>query len=439
MVRAGLELAFEVARLGSMATPPVAAPRSLQPFLRFARLPDRALAPVRRALEDEEFRARVAAVAAVPGAAEQLDPASTLFLTRPDGWAEELATLTEVARAAAAAHGEARADKAAIRRAERAEAAARRAAEGVERARQDAARLEAAVADERRLRRAAEQERSAAQRAAAAAEDRAGTATAEVAELRERVASMTVERDLLAARLAGTRSAMPAFPDPAPAAAAVAAARSAADGLIAALGRALDEASAALVVPVPRRPPVGTEAPGTPEAPRSPASGETAAPAEPRARSTGRRPLPIPPAIFDDSPEAAAHLVRAPGALLLVDGYNAAMTIWPGVDVTEMRLRLTDALGELAARTGVRAHVVFDGAELFGGTPSPASHRTGLVRVSFSAPDVEADDVILELVGTLPAARPVLVASSDRRVQDGARRLGANVISSAQLAAVLGR
>ena len=430
MVRAGLELAFEVARLGSMATPPVAAPRSLQPFLRFARLPDRALAPVRRALDDEEFRARVAAVAAVPGAAEQLDPASTLFLTRPDGWAEELATLTEVARAAAAAHGEARADKAAIRRAERAEAAARRAAEGVERARQDAARLEAAVADERRLRKAAEQERSAAQRAAAAAEDRAGTATAEVAELRERVASMTVERDLLAARLAGTRSAMPAFPDPAPAAAAVAAARSAADGLIAALGRALDEASAALVVPVPRPPPVET---------RSPASGETAAPAEPRARSTGRRPLPIPPAIFDDSPEAAAHLVRAPGALLLVDGYNAAMTIWPGVDVTEMRLRLIDALGELAARTGVRAHVVFDGAELFGGTPSPASHRTGLVRVSFSAPDVEADDVILELVGTLPAARPVLVASSDRRVQDGARRLGANVISSAQLAAVLGR
>jgi hypothetical protein len=52
---------------------------------------------------------------------------------------------------------------------------------------------------------------------------------------------------------------------------------------------------------------------------------------------------------------------------------------------------------------------------------------------------VEADDVVLHRVAELDVARPVLVASTDRRVRDGASALGANVISSAQLLAVLRR
>ena len=57
----------------------------------------------------------------------------------------------------------------------------------------------------------------------------------------------------------------------------------------------------------------------------------------------------------------------------------------------------------------------------------------------FSDPGVEADDVIIDLVGRIPAATPVIVASSDNRVRTGARRRGANLLHARQLVAVLGR
>ena len=47
--------------------------------------------------------------------------------------------------------------------------------------------------------------------------------------------------------------------------------------------------------------------------------------------------------------------------------------------------------------------------------------------------------MVLARVADLDVTRPVLVASSDRRVQDGAAALGANVISSAQLLGALRR
>ena len=66
-------------------------------------------------------------------------------------------------------------------------------------------------------------------------------------------------------------------------------------------------------------------------------------------------------------------------------------------------------------------------------SPRPA------VRVRFSPPGVEADDVIIELAGSIPAIRPVIVASSDRRVRDGARRHGANLLGARQLTEALRR
>lgn len=47
--------------------------------------------------------------------------------------------------------------------------------------------------------------------------------------------------------------------------------------------------------------------------------------------------------------------------------------------------------------------------------------------------------MVLARVADLDPARPVVVASSDRRVQDGAAALGANVVSSPQLLAALRR
>jgi predicted RNA-binding protein with PIN domain len=157
-----------------------------------------------------------------------------------------------------------------------------------------------------------------------------------------------------------------------------------------------------------------------------------------RAGAARRVPLPLPPGILDDAPEAADHLVRQPGVLLLVDGYNTTLTDldWSALPIAEQRQRLVDALRELAARTGVAVEVVFDGAE--GGGPHLAAGpgRHG-VRVVFSAPDEEADDWILRRVAALPPARPVVVASSDRRVREGAARLGANVVAARQLMSLL--
>ncbi len=197
---------------------------------------------------------------------------------------------------------------------------------------------------------------------------------------------------------------------------AVAAAAAAASNL----GRALADASSALA---PAAVPTATSPPS-----RTPRGGPAAA---------RRRPAALPPAVFDDTTEAAAHLVRVPGALVLVDGYNAAKALWPDEAPLELRERLVDALSELVARTGAVIHVVYDGADL--GMPPSRPATTRGVRVSFSPADVEADDVILDLVDAEPPARAVVVASSDHRVRDGARRRGANVITSAQLAAVLGR
>jgi predicted RNA-binding protein with PIN domain len=218
---------------------------------------------------------------------------------------------------------------------------------------------------------------------------------------------------------------------------ALAAATAAAEQVVASLAEAAAslEAVASLEVAAP------APVPGAAPAPASPAGGSGAGeapPADDRRGAPPRRvPAPLAPALLEDSVEAAEHLVRVNGMVLLVDGYNVAMVGWPGRAIPDQRARLVDALAELTARTGVDAEVVFDGSDDAWPGHVPTSRRR--VRVSFSPPGVEADDVVIRRAHTVPAARPVTVASSDRRVQEGARRAGANVISSTQLLAVLRR
>ena len=150
-----------------------------------------------------------------------------------------------------------------------------------------------------------------------------------------------------------------------------------------------------------------------------------------------RVPLRLPGGVFDDSVEAADHLLRASGVVLVVDGYNVSMTGWPGMRAAEQRHRLVGALAELAARTATETEIVFDGAEVTSPLV-PASVRS-LVHVRFSPPGVEADDVVIDLVAQLPPARPVVVASSDNRVRDSTRRLGANLVHARQLLDALRR
>jgi predicted RNA-binding protein with PIN domain len=163
----------------------------------------------------------------------------------------------------------------------------------------------------------------------------------------------------------------------------------------------------------------------------------------PRPETAGRRrgwprrqAAPLPPAVFEDSATAAEHLLRIPGMVLLVDGYNVTLAAWPGTAIPEQRRRLVDALSGLAARTGAEIQVVFDGAEQVEHRPRGLPPRSA-VRVRFSPPDVDADDVLIDLCEVLPIGRPVTVATSDRRVQDEVRKRGGNVISTPQLLGVI--
>ncbi len=157
----------------------------------------------------------------------------------------------------------------------------------------------------------------------------------------------------------------------------------------------------------------------------------------PRRALGGRRPVPLPPAVFEDSPEAARHLVRA-GVLLVVDGYNVSLFAWPDIELSAQRERITAALAELAARTGASVRVVFDGDETQRLPPVRGMARDA-VRVAFSDAGVDADEVIIDTVEEHPAGQPVVVATDDRRVQAEVRRRGANVLTTRQILGLLHR
>jgi len=151
-----------------------------------------------------------------------------------------------------------------------------------------------------------------------------------------------------------------------------------------------------------------------------------------------RQPVALPPAVFDDSFEAADYLVRVPGMLLVVDGYNVTISSWPHLELPRQRHHLVNALAELAIRLGPAVHVVFDGADTGGRFGPPAAARRRM-RVTFSPEGVDADEVIVDLVEDLDPSQPVVVATDDRQVRDEVFRRGANVMSVAQLLAVIGR
>ena len=443
-----LRLALDVARSRMAAEPQGEVPKSVRPFLTFGgrALPEPAVAALWRWVDgDPELRDRLAEL----GDSDELGRAGWLFVARPGGWEPELATLIDDAEARSRADQEERDERSARRKLSHAEEAKRRAEEAAAGARADLAAATSQLAAERRERRAVREEAEHLGRRVASLEGERDSARRKAAEAGAEVERLQAELAMVHAELSRAQAAVEAFqaeaeaaalatraaqlrveaggaPAPAPAPAmspgAVGAevARAVADAAAAAadLARALGEASAAL-------------SPAPPAAVPARPSPTRAAP-PPR-----RRPSALPPAVFEDTTAAAAHLVRLPGVLVLVDGYNAAKALWPDQPALELRERLNDALSELVARTGAQVHVVFDGTAE-GPHQAGAVSRRG-VRVSFSPEQVEADDVVLALVDQTALDTPVVVASNDRRVQDGARSRGANVISIAQLAAAIGR
>jgi predicted RNA-binding protein with PIN domain len=112
----------------------------------------------------------------------------------------------------------------------------------------------------------------------------------------------------------------------------------------------------------------------------------------------------------------------------LIDGYNVIRR--------ESDLRAREAESLEAGRRALlhllaRAHrdprdeftVVFDGARVDGGAPSP-----GRIRVIFSRPPHTADDELMRLARQWQSG--AVVVSSDRRIQDAARRAGAAALTA---------
>ncbi|MFO7280901.1 MAG: NYN domain-containing protein [Thermoanaerobacterales bacterium] len=444
-----------MARAGLEADPVVPPPPGLGRYLRFARQTPASLKAVARIVErDEAFRARVAA--AVDEAT--VGRAGWLWLTRPEGWEDELAAIEAEHAARRADEEEQRSEREARRKLERAEAAASKARAEAERWRAEAERSRAALAAERRARQEAEARVRTLQ---ASLDDLADDRAAVVRKLKE-VEAQLVERATELKALRARRRELEAQLRELRAGGAPAGREGAARGDVTAAVRGADlgavaeevaraasgaaELAEALGALARALRPAGPAPPGDDEGPRpapaptgaAPAGGPGAAedrPDEPA--PVRRRPVPLPGGIFDDTVEAAEHLLRTPGVVLVVDGYNVSMQGWPELPVAEQRRRLVTGLGDLAARTSTKVEVVFDGAEV--GPLAVPSRTRSQVRVRFSAPDVEADDVILDLVGRIPATTPVVVASSDNRVREGARAAGANLVHARQLLALLRR
>lgn len=123
------------------------------------------------------------------------------------------------------------------------------------------------------------------------------------------------------------------------------------------------------------------------------------------------------------------RLLALPSVHVIVDGYNVTKTGYPEIPLTDQRNRLAHQLAALAARTGAEVTVVFDGADVLS---VPAAGPRG-VRVLFSEPGVQADDVIRDLVSAEPMGRQIVVVTSDRAVVASVRRRGAYAVPSAVL------
>jgi predicted RNA-binding protein with PIN domain len=454
LLRPAIELAMGVARSGESDDPPQPAPPSLRPYLSFSRLPPAALEAARRAVErDEGFRSRVVAATGESDVGE----AGRLWLERPEGWEEALAGLAEEADAARAGSGER------LGREERRQARRRLLADEVAtRFEQRAARAEAELEQIRRestdLRRsnrslAGELERTEAQVVSLTEERQLAVRQLKAAEAtlveraqdakRAREDADRLRRELAAAhqRVAVAEARAAGLPAPrlhdadpdveaepgrarrppldlARASSTVGDASVAAERLATALGEL-----ASLLAP--------TTPPSNPGGSPSERAGGRSERAAPLRR---RRPVRLPRGWVDDTPQAAAHLARLPGALFLVDGYNVSKTAWPELELTAQRLRLVNAVAELRMRMGTHVEVVFDGAEE-GRLATRALPES--VRITFTPLGIEADDVLLERIDEQPPERCVVVVSSDRRVKDGARERGASVLSSATFLTLL--
>ena len=386
-LQAALEFAVGIAAVSAKQRLAVPFPAGLKPFLKMQRLPASALATVRAALEaDGEYLRRLGLVATD----ELVDPVGMLWLTRPDGWQAAIAAELTQQAARRDAADEATDIRREQRRREAAETAAMRARievgelkDALARERDSTAvltnQLEVAAKDLKAAQsRVKELEAGLRKRAAGAnaVNELAGAVNEELAALRVELAAAQAARDAALTVRAGEVSSID----------------------LVRLRSLLHEAVALTA---------------------------DAAPKPSRARGK-RTPIAIPGGLYGNSEAAAEHLLKSPGALVLVDGYNVAKLGWPDLTLEHQRDRCVAVCETVARRWGTEIHVVFDGADVVGAH----APRRRTVRVSFSPQGVLADDVLRAQVAALEPSRAVVVVTNDQAVQVDVKSAGANVVSS---------
>jgi hypothetical protein len=396
-LRPVIEFAVAIAAEGQKLRPPIAYPAALKPFLRQPRIPSSALGKLRRAIDaDPDFRRRLAA-GALP---ELVDPIGIEWLRREDGWEARVAALV-AAREGAASEAD---EQSALRRAERRREAAEHAAA---RTRLELVALQARVEEltaqltsERSAGRdsrgdldALRAEVAAAKRDARHANDRAEAARARLAGVEasrdaaiHRAEAAELQRDALLADRAERGGVE------------VSGAQVMELRDLARSARGLADRLASLIE-------VGT---------------------------TGRVALALPGGIARDGRRAAEFLLRAPGALVLVDGYNVAKLAWPHDELARQRERCLDLVDDLARRFGADLTVVFDGADIVGAHAT----RRRMARVVYSPAGVIADDVIRAEVAAAPIERAVVVVTNDQAIRRDVAAAGANWLTSESLLAL---
>ena len=404
-LREVLLIAVKAARAGQEEKPPNDPPARLKHLLAFSKFSERALDRVREVVEsDEEFRERVVRATTE----EELSRVGWLWLARPNGWEQDCAELAKAARRESEQEAGVQSQQVLEQRLSRAESALARA----ERQRDKATRerdeaLSQANQARAEAHRCEGESHSLAVELEGAREDRNSTQKSLERALRKKSrtdgkfkkAQREIER--LNKELRDSREQHEEEV------------------------RSLTERLAAAEKEVATAREAGFEPPKEPE-PESP---------PPPARRT---PVPLPPGILKETVEAAEHLLRTPKVVVLIDGDNVTFTNWQEMPVREQRERLLQKLNELSARyQEAKIVVVFDGTQTDYDYIPPAPHPLEPI-VRFSAPGVEADDVIIEWCSDYPQWQPLVVVSHDNRVRERSRELGANLVQPSNLLMLMG-
>jgi YacP-like NYN domain len=396
-LRSALEFAVRTSAAWQKCKPPLAVPADIKPFVKQSRLPATVLGRVRRIVDaDDEFRTRLAD-AATPGL---VDEVGIEWLRRDVGWEDRVSDLVERHDQAVAERDAERQLVQEQRRRVAAEVAAIRTRAELVAVTDRLAEREADLEGLRRRESTAASEMEAARRSITELRQAARHARDRVEAVRRTLERAVSERDEALRRATAAESQR--------------------DELLATRAE-LDGGS-------PSGPQI-TRLRELSEAARSLSDRLTALVATGPLR---RQPIEVPRDAAKDQRRTAEFLLKVPGILVLVDGYNVAKLAWPDLSLEQQRHNMLDGVDGLARRFGTEFAVILDGADVIGAHAA----RRRLARVRYSPAGTTADDVIREEIAGLDLRRSVAVVTNDGEVRRDVIAAGANIITSDALVAL---